>query len=195
MGDEKLRLFTAVRVPRSLLEWLDGAVGELKQVPGTRWTSLDSQHVTLNFLGWVESSVLPQVVAAVDAAAREHAPSQVSLGPLGAFPRERRARVLWAGLLDASGLLRALADDLGERLRAVGYEPEERAYTPHLTLARLGTPRSFEGLLPELPDPPGPFTVDRVTLFRSRLHPAGARYEVLHESYLTAEPDDMERSE
>ncbi|MDQ3953044.1 MAG: RNA 2',3'-cyclic phosphodiesterase [Actinomycetota bacterium] len=195
MGDEKLRLFTAVRVPRDQLEWLDGAVGELKRLPEARWTSLDHRHVTLNFLGWVESSLLPQTVAAVDAAALGHAPAEVSLGPLGAFPRERRARVLWAGLHDPAGLLTALAEDLGERLRTMGYEPEERAYTPHLTLARLKTPRSLAGLLPDLPAPPKPFIVDRVTLFRSRLHPAGARYEVLHESYLTADAGDTGRSE
>ncbi|HEX2195346.1 MAG TPA: RNA 2',3'-cyclic phosphodiesterase [Actinomycetota bacterium] len=185
MGDEKLRLFTAVRVPHAQLEWLDAAVGSLKDLPGARWTTLDNQHVTLNFLGWVEASLLPRVAAAVDATAGRHRSAGVSLGPLGAFPRERRARVVWAGLDDPSGLLADLARDLGERLRPLGYEPEQRAFTPHLTLARLETPRSVEGRLPVLPKPPGSFTVDRVTLFRSRLSPAGARYEVLHEAYLT----------
>jgi 2'-5' RNA ligase len=185
MGDEKLRLFTAVRVPRVQLEWLDAAVDELKRLPGARWTATDNQHVTLNFLGWMVSSLLPEVVTAVDEVAARHSAAEVSLGPLGAFPRERRARVLWAGIVDPAGLLPELAADLGERLRAVGYEPEQRDYTAHLTLARLKTPRSVEGMLPRLSEPPGSFTVDRVTLFRSRLSPAGARYEVLHEAYLT----------
>lgn len=185
MGDEKLRLFTAVRVPHEQLEWLDRAVSELKGLPGARWTTPENQHVTLNFLGWVPAALVPDAIAAVDATARLHAPASVSLGPLGAFPRERRARVLWGGLDDPAGLLPALAADLGGRLQTIGYEPEERGYTPHLTLARLKTPRSLAGLLPELPAPPGPFTVDRVTLFRSRLSPAGARYEVIHEAYLT----------
>ena len=195
MGDEKLRLFTAVRVPHSHLEWLDGAVGGLKALPGARWANVENQHVTLNFLGWLPSPLLPDVTAAVDSAARRHAPSDVSLGPLGAFPRERRARVLWAGLVDPEDLLPSLTGDLGEGLRAVGYEPEDRGFTPHLTLARFKTPRSLQGLLPQLPDPPGPFAVDRVTLFRSRLSPSGARYEVLHEAYLTGERADGGRSE
>lgn len=183
MGDEKLRLFTAVRVPRDQLEWLDAAVGDLKSLPGARWTTVENQHVTLNFLGWIGSARLPEVTNAVDAAAREHPASECSLGPLGAFPRERRARVLWAGIDDPSGLLPTLARDLGDRLRAVGYEPEDRAYTAHLTIARLKEPRPVS--LPDLPDPPPPFAVDRVTLFRSRLSPSGARYEVMHEAYLT----------
>ena len=186
MGAEKLRLFTAVRVPRPRLEWLDDAAGELKALPGARWTAVENQHVTLNFLGWIEAGALPQVTAAVDAAARGHAPAEVALSELGAFPKSRRARVLWTGLADPEGLLPALAASLGQRLRIVGYEPEERPYTAHLTLARFKTPRSLEGLLPDLPDPPAPFLVDRVTLFRSRLSPSGARYEVVHEAYLSA---------
>lgn len=186
MGSEKLRLFTAVRVPEDQLEWLDGEVASLKPATGGRWTSPENQHVTLNFLGWVEAHLAPVVRSAVDETAAAHRPAEVSLSGLGAFPRARGARVLWAGLSDPDGLLPALADDLGTRLTAVGYEPEERPYTAHLTLARFKAPRPVE--LPELPPPPNPFTVDRVTLFRSRLGSAGARYEVIHEAYLSAKP-------
>jgi RNA 2',3'-cyclic 3'-phosphodiesterase len=186
MVGEKLRLFTAVRVPRPQLEWLDDAVASLKTLAGARWTDVDNQHVTLNFLGWIPEDVLPEVVAAVDEAAGARRPAGVALTELGAFPKLRRARVLWAGLADPHGLLPALAADLGERLRSVGYQPEDRPYTAHLTLARFKTPRSLEGLLPALPPPPGSFAVDRVTLFRSRLGPSGARYEVVHEAYLSA---------
>jgi 2'-5' RNA ligase len=187
MTDEKLRLFTAVRVPRAQLEWLDGAASALKAVPTARWTALDHRHVTLNFLGWVVSPRLAEIVAAADLVAARHAPAEVSIGELGAFPSERRARVLWAGLVDPGDLLPALAGDLGEQLRAVGYEPEDRGYVAHLTLARLKTPRSVAGLLAPLRDPPPPFLVDRITLYRSRLSPHGARYEVVHEAYLTGD--------
>ena len=191
--DEKLRLFTAIRVPQDQLEWLDRAVSGIKSLPGARWTSVENQHVTLNFLGWVPSDLLGQVVAAVDEVAARHSPAELSLTGLGAFPRERRARVLWAGIADADGLLPALATELGERLRAVEYVPEDRPYTAHLTLARFKAPRSVE--LPDLPASPGPFTVDRITLFRSRLSPAGARYEVMHEAYLSASAADAEGSQ
>lgn len=186
MDDEKLRLFTAVVVPRPQLEWLDAAVGALKTLPGARWTAVENQHVTLNFLGWLEARLVADVTTAVDEAAARHAPAEASLSALGAFPKPRRARVLWAGIEDPDELLPALAEDLGDGLRAVGYQSEDRGYTAHLTLARFNTPRSLEGVLPELRSPPGPFTVDRITLFRSRLSPSGARYEVVHEAYLTA---------
>lgn len=195
MGDDKLRLFTAVRVPREQLEWLDSAAGDLKTLPGARWTSVDNQHVTLNFLGWIHAGRLDDVTTAVDEAAARRAPAEVALTGLDAFPKVGRARVLWAGMSDPEGLLPALAEDLGRRLRRVGYESEDRGYTAHLTLARFKTPRPLEGLLPELPAPPGPFTVDRITLFRSRLGPAGARYEVMHEAYLSASATGAEGSQ
>ncbi|MDQ3981110.1 MAG: RNA 2',3'-cyclic phosphodiesterase [Actinomycetota bacterium] len=185
MAGDKLRLFTAVRVPRAQLEWLDEATADLRSVPGARWTGTDNQHVTLNFLGWVHEDAFDDVTAAVDAVASHHAPARLSIGDLGAFPRERRARVLWAGIDDSGDLLPALASELGHELRSIGYVPEDRPYTAHLTLARFKTPRSLEGVLRPLPAPPEPFDVDRVTLFRSRLSPAGARYEVVHEAYLT----------
>lgn len=190
---EKLRLFTAVRVPRDQLEWLDGEVAGLKSLEGARWTALDNQHVTLNFLGWVEARLLPAVTGAVETVAAAHAPAEVSLSGLGAFPRARRARVLWAGLHDPQQLLPALAGDLGAELRAVGYEPEDRPYTAHLTLARFKMPRPVE--LHDLSEPPEPFTVDRVTLFRTRLGSAGARYEVMNEAYLSANATDAEGSQ
>lgn len=193
MGDERLRLFTAVRVPRGQLEWLDDVVGDLKAIPGARWTSVDDQHVTLNFLGWVEARLLAGVSQILDEAAAAHEPAHASLAGLGAFPREPRARVLWAGIEDPTHLLTSLATDLGERLRGVGYEPEARDYTAHLTLARFKTPRRL--VLPQLPPPPPPFVVDRLTLYRSRLSPSGARYEVLHEAYLSASAADTEDSQ
>ncbi|MDQ3913714.1 MAG: RNA 2',3'-cyclic phosphodiesterase [Actinomycetota bacterium] len=184
---DKIRLFTAVRIPEAQLVWVDEAVAELKSLPGARWVPVANQHVTLNFLGWVPSEDVPRVVATVDAVAPRHRAAPAALTGLGAFPRERRARVLWAGVDDPAGLLPALAAGLGSELRAVGYEPEDRPYTAHVTLARLKTPRSVEGLLPALPAPPGPFTIDRVTLFRSRLSRSGSRYEVVHEAHLGAD--------
>ena len=187
MSDDKLRLFTAVCVPGAQLRWLHAAVAGAKASVDARWTSVGDQHVTLNFLGWIPGGDLAEVIAALDVVAARHSRADASISGLGAFPRLRRARVLWAGIDDPEELLPALAEDLGRELRAVGYVPEDRGFTPHLTLARLKTPRSLEGALPELPASSDRFAVDRITLFRSRLAPSGARYEILHEAYLRAD--------
>ena len=81
------------------------------------------------------------------------------------------------GLDDPSGLLTGLAADFDRGLGPLGYEPEKRAFTPHLTLARFKSPSPLPEDATLVADELQPFTVDRVTLWRSRLHPAGARYE------------------
>ncbi|MDQ3958274.1 MAG: RNA 2',3'-cyclic phosphodiesterase [Actinomycetota bacterium] len=184
MADEKLRLFVAVQVPDEHLAWLEEATGDLSSLPGARWTPRENRHVTLSFLGWLRAALLPDVVATTELVAAAHSPASVALDGLGAFPRERRARVLWAGVDDPNGLLPSLAVGLGAGFEPLGVAPEARAYAPHLTLARFKNPGSLEGLLPAVPRS-APFLVERITLYRSRLSPRGPRYEVLHEAYLT----------
>ena len=181
---EKLRLFVAAEVPESRRRGLDGEVENLKTLPGSRWVPVENQHVTLCFLGWMPSDMLDRVLEMVDEVAGSFAPAAVALRGLGAFPRERRARVLWAGIDDPQGLLGSLSAALGRGAAPLGAAVEDRAYTPHLTLARFKEPRSLTGLLPALVDPGGPFLVDRVVLYRSRLSPKGSRYEAIHEAYL-----------
>ena len=91
-----------------------------------------------------------------------------------------RARVLWVGLDDPAGLLAALARDLEAALVPLGFEAEPRAFTPHLTLARFKPPASVAGVLSDEPRVTAPsFEVGHLALYRSHLHPKGARYEVL----------------
>lgn len=98
------------------------------------------------------------------------------LDGLGAFPNARRARVAWAGIGDPAGGIAAAARALGESLARIGFPPEARAFTPHVTLARANPPRAMT-LDAEVP--PERFVVDRVTLFESHLSRAGAHYESL----------------
>ena len=176
---EKMRLFVAADVPRSQQSAVDTSLEPLRRsLPQARWTSPASRHVTLKFLGWTEAELLPALRAKVAAVARVHRPATVTLDGLGAFPSPRRARVLWVGLIDPAGLLQRLASDLEAELEPVGFAREQRPFTPHLTLARFKAAARLPVEMPELP-PSEPFEVDRVILYRSRLHPHGSRYEAL----------------
>jgi 2'-5' RNA ligase len=176
--DKPLRLFVAAPVPEPHLHWVGEQVAGLySALPEARWTNVSTQHLTLKFLGSTPPAKLDDVTAALTTVAAGRSAAPVSLTATGAFPNKRRARVFWMGLDDPSGLLEGLAADLDRALRPLGYTPEKRAFTPHLTLARFKSP----ALVPEeacidaraLPA----FDVDRLILWRSRLHPAGARYE------------------
>jgi len=182
-----LRLFVAVSVPEHLLEALSDATGELRRrLPPSRWAPPENQHVTLKFLGSSPAHRLEEIAAGVGLVSSSHRAAMLRFAGLGTFPSRRRARVLWAGLEDESGLLRSLAAGLDDALRALGFEPEKREFTPHLTLARWRVPIPLDSPLPELPpEVRAPFVIEALELFRSHLSPKGARYEVLRSFSLT----------
>ena len=175
----KLRLFLAASVPELHRGWVAEQISELSgRWPEARWIPSDNQHVTLKFLGSTPADRLANVVTACKRVAACHRPGSLSLAGLGVFPSPRRARVLWIGLDDPVGLLAALAADLDEALAPLGFEPEQRTFSPHLTIARFRTPTRV-GELPSLAPSPGPFPLLELGLCRSHLSPKGARYERL----------------
>ena len=189
MTPEKLRLFVAAVLPPEQLEAVAALVRRLQ--PGlerARWTVPDNRHITLKFLGWADADRLEDISERVTAVARAHAPADLDLGPLGAFPSSRRARVLWLGLDDPQRLLERLASALDSALEPLGFKPEERAFTPHVTLARFKPPESVERVTAEPVEVEARrFPVDRLVLFRSHPHLSGVRYEELAEVALRYE--------
>ena len=177
-----LRLFIAVDVPEDVKAALAGALAPFRDlIPGGRWTRSDGWHVTLKFLGSTWPRLMEEVQGAVRSAAKATGSFETSLTQIGVFPSPGRARVVWAGLADPEGrftrIVTRLDDLLGEN-----FAPEERAFTPHLSLARLNPPRKVTEFAPDLvgaPVPSRPFLVDRLVLYRSHLSPHGARYEPL----------------
>ena len=175
---ERLRLFVAATVPPDLLEGLAAATRSLRdRWSSARWTEPANQHVTLKFLGPTPADRLDAVRSVIEMVARGSTGGTLRLGGLGAFPTTSRARVLWASVQDPADTLAGVADDLARAFEPLGYAAESRPFRAHLTLARFRVPQRL-GELPQLGDGE-PFDVDAVHLFRSRLHPKGARYEVL----------------
>jgi 2'-5' RNA ligase len=177
-----LRLFVAADVPPDHLDAVERATVELRDsLSDARWTSTDNRHVTLKFLGATDPDLLPQVESVVRSAAAAEGPGELELTGLGAFPSATRARVLWIGLNDPSNILTRLASGLERGFAPLGFEPEARSFTPHLTLARLKTPARLDPV-PELDlSRLEPFELDRIALWRSQLSPKGATYERLGE--------------
>jgi 2'-5' RNA ligase len=177
-----LRLFVAASVPQRELQRVARAIAPLtKTWAGGRWIPVDNQHVTLKFLGSTPPDLLEPVTSAASVVAARHRPVRLRLTELGSFPSSRRMRVLWVGLDDPEGRLAAMAADLDDALEPLGFTPEKRSFTPHLTLARFKSPVRLKEALPELESPARTFDLQALELFRSHLHPTGARYELLGE--------------
>jgi RNA 2',3'-cyclic 3'-phosphodiesterase len=178
--DARLRLFVAIELPAAVRDTLVGWRTEaLRGLDGVRPVAPEHLHLTLCFLGWQESTSVDAISAAcAAAAAASESPAELEAGAAVWLP-PRRPRVLALDLTDASGQVATLQAALSAKLESGGwYEPEKRPFRPHVTVARVsrGT-RSPRGRLP--PVPPTRFSASELTLYRSRLSPAGARYEAL----------------
>jgi RNA 2',3'-cyclic 3'-phosphodiesterase len=141
---------------------------------------MENQHITLKFLGATSSDDLPRVREVCTEVAGGHLHGEMWLEGMGAFPNLRRARVLWVGIDDPFRALTQLASDLDHRFEELGFAAEERAYTPHLTVARMRTPARIDHL-PELrSDELPPIAIDHLALYRSRPSSRGAVYELMN---------------
>jgi 2'-5' RNA ligase len=177
-----VRLFVALELPEAVREALVSFRDAAADPKVWRPISTDAIHVTLAFLGGRPESDVA-AISDVLAAAAGPAPRLTVADALLLPPR--RSRVLCASISDPDGSLAALQGRVSARLAAAGvYEPEERPFRAHATVARLRSgarsPRSL-AISPE----PLAFSGGPLTLFESRQHPHGARYEPLVQVPLT----------
>lgn len=175
------RLFVAVRPPDDVLDAVEEALGPArKSLVGPRWMSRDQWHVTLQFLGSVDEEQVGDVARSLESVSSVQ-PFPARLGTAGAFPRVRRGRVIWIGLVGGQEAMAELAGSVERSLVPVGFEPEDRDFHGHLTVARLRNPGDVSPAVEALGEEPvGPaFTVSDVVLYESRRSRAGARYEAV----------------
>lgn len=168
------RGFVAVVPPDDVLDAV-GAAAAAIEVPSTaRRTSRPQWHLTLQFLG--NKVDFAAVAGALEALAVRGAP--VQLGEAGAFPTERRGRLLWLGVREGDALLAQLAAAVGALLGPTGYPPEGRPYHAHLTLARLKAPADLRPVVAALGSEPvgRAWTPAEVVLFRSKPGRGGSEY-------------------
>ncbi|HEX2190977.1 MAG TPA: RNA 2',3'-cyclic phosphodiesterase [Longimicrobiaceae bacterium] len=174
------RLFLAVELTDELRRELDAhlraALGG-RPLPG-RAVAPAGWHLTLRFLGDTPPDRRAEVARALRRA-DPGSPFTLGFGSLGAFPRPARASVLWLGVEEGEAPLRALAAVAEEAARGAGFPPEERPFSPHLTLARIRPAQDVRGVVGRVPAFGGRLPVAALVLFRSRLGPGGARYEAV----------------
>jgi 2'-5' RNA ligase len=173
-----VRAFFGLPLPETHREQLDPFLVRCGALaPEFRWTPTANLHLTMRFLGQVETALAEGIADRV--AATAPASFEVRLGDLGTFKRGRLARVVWLGLGAGGEDASALAELVEAECVRAGLEPERRRFNAHLTLARA---RSRDGSqLPELPDPPDlpSWHASELILYRSRPGRGGSVYEPL----------------
>jgi 2'-5' RNA ligase len=140
-----MRLFVALDIPEDVRQEIDALVAKLRGAcRNARWVRIEGAHITLKFIGEVPAEKAEDIKTALGTVPFP-APIKMSFRGLGFFPNERRPRVLWAGI-EANGELGALAAAVETALEPLGIAREERAFSPHLTLARFDSPSHLKRL-------------------------------------------------
>ena len=157
-------------------------------MPDVRWIKHGNIHLTLKFLGDVSVSRIDAIGKALEDITCQFPPFAVRLAGIGAFPNSRKPRIIWVGMEKGAEELVQMARQIEGSMKRLGFPREKRPFRPHLTVGRIrnlkhpttmteALERSEVGEL-------GEFTVQRVSLIKSQLDPAGSIYTTLSEALL-----------
>jgi len=182
---EQVRCFIAIELPDGVKRGLKELQAQLKsggQAP-VKWVDPDNIHLTLKFLGNVAIDKTGEITAALTKAVQGVSPFQLEVRELGVFPNPRRVQIIWVGVSGEVDKLASLQQRLESNLEGLGFVPEGRRFTPHLTLARLrdrAAPDERERLGQLIADTESDaaysFPVEAINLMKSQLTREGPIY-------------------
>jgi len=179
-----MRLFVALDIPQDIRARISAFAEQIRPLcPGARWARLEGLHITLKFIGEIPDAKLPEITQAL--AGIKASPFDVKFENVGFFPSPKSPRVFWIGVHGGNSLPK-LAESVSAAMEPVGIAREDKAYSPHLTLARAGFKRGVDknlkaltSLLPAEVETFGTMTAHEFFLYRSQLGRGGSTYTKL----------------
>lgn len=182
-----MRIFCALELPDDVRARVNAYLDNLRRsLAGARvrWETTEKLHLTVKFLGDVEATRLDDLTHAVSQTTTRIKNFELMIEGTGVFPLRGAARVLWLGVKDPSGELARMRERLEDECAASGFAREERAFHPHLTLARLNQlPVAKARQAAELHLAAGfetsVFPANHLALVKSELRPSGSLHTVL----------------
>ncbi|MFP8957838.1 RNA 2',3'-cyclic phosphodiesterase [Natrialbaceae archaeon A-CW3] len=179
-----MRLFVSVDLPDELADPIRALQDDLSEASGLRLTDPAQAHVTLVFLGDADSERVPalkrEIRAGVDDADLD--PFELRFGGLGVFPDLEYISVVWLGVEAGGDSLTDLQAAIENRTTAMGFEPDDHEFTPHVTLARMdhaGGKAHVQSLVRNRSPTIGSMAVTAVSLTESTLTRSGPKYETV----------------
>ena len=177
-----MRLFVGLDLPEEVVRNLEGLLGILRPMARIQWSPPANLHITTKFIGQWPEERLDELKAALGGLS-PHAPIAVQVRRVGFFPNPHSPRVFWCGI-EAPGL-EALAADTDRATSRLGIESEKRAFSPHLTLARIKDRVDLQPLREAIAALPslefGNFEARNFFLYLSKPGPKGSVYTKLAE--------------
>ena len=182
---ERLRSFIAFDIEdKAIIERLSNAQMELvKTGADLKLVEPKNIHITIRFLGNISPGIVEKIFKAMENV--NFKPFTVEIRGLGAFPSLRFPRVVWAGIKRGEEELKGIFEQLEPQLRKLGFQPDPKGFSPHITIARVRTGRNKGELIKKLKElidlEIGVFTAKCLRLKRSTLTPKGPVYTTLRE--------------
>lgn len=170
-------MFAALPLPGSAVEEISAILDPIrKSHPRLRWVSPSAYHLTLHFFGEVDGEALSALRRVFAEPRLKRPPITAELGPLGQFPGGGAPRVVWIGLREDEGQLRSYWESFESAISPLGWEPDKRGFTPHVTLARNSGSPVAPGWTSDAQLPQHRFSITECVLFQSILGRGGAEY-------------------
>jgi 2'-5' RNA ligase len=186
-----IRSFIAIELNKDIQESLAKIQSQLRAARAdVKWVKPENIHLTLKFLGNIDIDLITKINGIFEELGKKYQSFPADLNTLGAFPKIKNPRVIWAGMQKGKDEVIVIVKELEKQLAKIGIAKEEKEFHPHVTLGRLRSPYNRASLVEALEKnskvPTLNFTVDKIVLFKSTLTPKGPIYEPQAEASLKA---------
>jgi 2'-5' RNA ligase len=177
-----MRAFLAIPIPEEIKEYAYKIKDNLDaEQPDIKWVEYVNYHLTVKFLGEVNSDVTGEIRDKMKIAGENCPPFQLNINGVGFFPNKFRPRVVWLGINGELNKAAFLAEQVDDYLTPMGFEPEKN-HRFHLTLGRVRSERNLNKMMEKLvriPNQNMPFCVNEFYLMASKLLPTGPSYTII----------------
>ncbi|MBA4348872.1 MAG: RNA 2',3'-cyclic phosphodiesterase [Thermodesulfovibrio sp.] len=175
-----MRCFIAIELPQDIKESISSLIDKLRHISkGIRWVPVENIHLTIKFLGEVKDDLIPEIEKRLSSIRMNHGSFSVAVRRTGAFPNFKYPNILWMGIDESEDLSR-LYSDIDKTMSELGFEKENRKFSPHLTIGRVKDTKGIEPVFKEIytlqDNLFGSIEAKEILLMKSVLKPTGAEY-------------------
>lgn len=186
ISGETRRLFIALPLPDAVRDLIAGVQAQIRPHGWpVKWVDTGLAHITVKFLGETDAGLVPDIERQLSEVSGALKPIRLNTAGCGAFPSLKRPQVLWIGVEGHVDAAVRMAESVDGAMSRVGFEPERRAFRPHITVGRVRRgeklPPEAGSLIEQAAADPVELMVDRFQLVQSVLGRSGPTYTTLAE--------------
>jgi len=191
-----IRSFIAIELPDDIRRSMADLIAEIRKTKtDVTWVPAENIHLTLKFLGNTDDSLIPKIKERISKKLSHYNVFYIKIVGVGCFPSEKRPRVLWIGI-ENSAVLNSIQKDLDAEVAGFGFAPDDRPFSPHLTIGRVRSQKGIAEMLRRLSEfrttDFGVVEVKSIHIMKSELKPAGAEHTSIAEIPIGTGRKDVE---